>query len=199
MRRANPTFRDEFYTRTAHQEAAPVLQHFLQNIQADLSGMLIYEIWAWSWKDTKVLAQSGATVVAIDKSPNAASIIHAQNIKGNYEVIISDIDTIAYPRDISAVFSAKTINIVPDKSLLKKRLRMIHWALKKGGYFIGDFHGDRTTFPATPWKVTNEELQSLFGWRDILYFQERYSPSEANLVRKKEHPFHMFDLIAQKK
>jgi trans-aconitate methyltransferase len=83
---------------------------------------------------TEKLAQSGATVLGVDASPD---MIRAAQARG-LDAVVGDGQHLTFDREFDAVFSNAALHWMPDRRAV---IAGVFRALKPGGRFVGEFGG----------------------------------------------------------
>ena len=100
------------------------------------SGERILDIGCGTGHLTAQIAESGAQVVGVDRSPEMASA--ARSAYPNLQFEVADARKLPYRAEFDAVFSNATLHWIPESELV---IQSVWNALRPGGRFVAEFGG----------------------------------------------------------
>ncbi len=151
-----------------------------------------------SGQDTHKLLSDGWTVMAIDSSPIAFEYLLKKIPIALQERLLYQCRPFenAYWEEADLVNASYSLPFCPPNQFAKLWKHIV-FSLKKGGYFAGQFFGDRDD-----WKNLNllseKEIKKLFKGFEIVFWEEEEKDSRTATSKDLKH-WHVFHIVARKK
>ncbi|MEO1164662.1 MAG: class I SAM-dependent methyltransferase [Chloroflexota bacterium] len=155
------------------------------------------DIGCGSGIETAFLIDRGWDVLAIDKEAIAIRRLKASiKIQEHLQTQIAPFEAMTLPDKIDLAYAGYSLPFChPDHFVTM--WRNITTSIAKGGYFVGEFFGERDSWATNPEMTFNTAVETrlLFTEFEILFFHERDSRGQA--VSGDKH-WHVFSVIARK-
>ncbi len=169
----------------------------LQNIEKANQAFYAVDLGCGSGQDTLQLLSEGWTVMAIDSSPTAFEFLLKKIPTPLQERLLYQCRPFenAYWEEADLVNASFSLPFCP-KDQFNNLWKHIVFSIKKGGWFAGQFFGDRDD-----WKNltlhSEKEVKRLFKNFEIVYWEEEEKDCETATSKELKH-WHIFHVVAKK-
>lgn len=189
---------EKYYDNTESENPRNNVRYFVDKIKCHSSNAI--ELGCGAGNDTVYLIKNNWNVLAIDKEDVKERITKRLNKEEREKFIFQKQNFESLELGKSNLIVANYCLPFCNKNNFKDLWNKINDSILKGGYFVGNFFGDKDEWRNTKEKLiflTKEHVIDLFKGFEIIKFEEGEKDAITGVGEMKH--WHIFDVIAKKK